>query len=838
MPDLDRYWTKRTAGATPEPMGGEVLATGTHRFVVHKHDATRLHYDLRLEWDGVLLSWAVPRYIPWDPADKRLAVETEPHPIEYATFEGVIPDGNYGAGPMIVWDRGHFVPLEPLGPGLEKGKLLFELLGYKLHGVFTLVRTKRAEKDWLLIKKPDAWAREGEPSYDETSVLSGMPVESLAETDARREAMEERLRALGVPKRPMNPREVEPMLAKTAEGPFTDPDWLFELKYDGYRALLWRDDGGAGRATYRSGRDATALYPELCRAVAALPWRGVVLDGEIVVLDGDGRPVFNGIQQRGQLSKAKDIERAAISTPVTYFAFDLLGLLGYDLRALTLEQRKTLLAELMPRFGPLRYADHVDGAGEAFHALVARQGLEGIMAKRRKGLYRSGRHDDWLKLPMERVGDFVVFGFSEARGSRVGFRSLLLAGRGADGSWVSVGRVGSGFDNAELEGFHAELMAQAVAECPVAGPFDREGSPTFVRPSMVVEVRFKEWSPDGNLRIPTFSRRRLDKTPDEVEDGPPRGREIDGEVEEEPPDPVSEVSAARELVVTNATKIYFPEHGLTKGDLVDYYVAVAPWLLPLLDDRPLVLTRLPDGIHGKSFFQKDAPSHVPDWIRRERMWSEENNRITDFLVADSAEALGWIANSGAIPIHVWQSRVATIQNPDFTVVDLDPKGAPFSDVITLALALREVCEAAGLPCYVKTSGSTGMHVIVPLGRLVTYEQSRMIAMLLSKVVLLQHADIGTTLRKVDAREGKVYLDTFQNGHGRLIVGPYSVRPRPGAPVSTPLRWDEVQYGLDPDVFTIKTVIPRLLAHGDPLRPHLDDVPDLVLAIDRLAQRLA
>mgnify|MGYP001577900166 CR=1 FL=1 len=823
----------RAAGTTPEPFGQEPADTGSHRFVIHQHDATRLHFDLRLEYQGVLLSWAVPRHIPCDPSDKRLAVETEPHPIEYAEFEGVIPDGNYGAGAMIAWDRGHWEPREPFDAGLKKGKLLFELFGFKVRGVFTLVRTKRAPKDWLLIKKPDAWARPGEPVYDPTSVLSGLSVESLIGADARRAELVLRLDAAGARVGSVDIRSQRPMLAKTGDAPFTNDDWLFELKYDGFRALLGKEASGTSRVFYRSGRDATALFPDLVRPLEALVWRGLVLDGEIVVVDADGRPWFNGIQNRGLLAKAREIERAAVLTPVTYFAFDLLAAEGRDLRGLPLEVRKAFLREILPPLGALKFADHVEAEGEALYAEIERRGLEGVMGKRRTSPYRPGRSDDWLKFPLERHGDFVVVGLNSPKGSRVGFGSLLLAGRGDDGELRYVGRVGSGFSTQDLEAITAELSVERLDRPPFVGSYETEGDPVWVPARHVLEVRFKEWSPDRHLRMPIYIRRRADKMVADIDRIPASG---DGDPL--PPEPVSIAQAGRELVVTNRDKVYFPEHGLTKGDLVDYYVAVAPWLLPLLDDRPLVLTRFPDGIHGKSFFQKDAPAHVPDWLRRERMWSEENGRVTDFVIADSAEALGWIANSGTIPIHVWQSRIATIQTPDFSVLDLDPKGAPFSDVVTIALALRDLCERVGITSVIKTSGSTGLHVMIPLGRLVTYEQSRMISMLLAKIVILDLGEIATTTRRVDARDGKVYIDTLQNGHGRLIVGPYSVRARPGAPVSTPLRWDEVGPSLDPDAFTIQTVIERLEVHGDPMAGLIDEVPDLGAVVERLSECLA
>ncbi len=841
---LDRYRQKRDAGRTPEPFGssspGPASGGGPGLFVVQKHAATRLHYDFRLELEGVLESWAVPRGPSLDPADKRMAVHVEPHPIDYGDFEGIIPEGNYGAGAVILWDRGLWVPLEDPVAGLESGKLLFELKGYKLRGVWTLVRTKRPREkqpgnEWLLIKKPDGWA---DPQHErlpaETSVLSGMTVEELSAGPERADALRAELAALSAPEREVDPRSVEPMLCTPREAPFSGDDWIFELKYDGYRMIAAAADH-APYLRYRSGHDATALYPEIAAAVAALPYADFVVDGEVVVFEDDGRPSFNRLQRRSQLARVTEIKRAAIEHPATLVVFDLLSFEGHDLRDLPLTTRKQLLRELLPATGPLRYADHIERAGELFYRKVQEMGLEGIVGKRADSRYRPIRSDDWLKIRVDYTADFAVVGYSEPKRGRTGLGALHLAVRTPQGWWYA-GKVGTGFSDAQL----AELR-EALDALP---PFDQTtllgpppmpgGTNVWVEPRLVCRVRYKEWRPDGLLRQPAFLERVDDKAASAcVHPGNSADREA-------PPEPEIIAGEPRQVHLTNLDKLFWPaEEGhsraLTKGDLIAYYRDIAPWLLPYLGDRLVVLTRYPDGIYGKSFFQKDAPTWVPDWIRTEVIWSQHAEREIHYFMAEDAESLVFLANLGTIPLHVWSSRMATLERPDWTIIDLDPKGAPFTDVVICARAVRDACKAAELPCYCKTSGQAGLHVLIPLGRQCTYEQSRDLALLIAKLVETQHGDIATTARALRAREGRVYLDCLQNGHGRLLVAPYSVRPVPGAQVSAPLRWREVTPDLDVGRFTIETMLARVRRmKSDPLLPVLDDKPDLARALELLA----
>lgn len=849
---------------------------GPRMFVVHQHDATRMHWDLRLEIDGVLCSWAVPKEPSMDPDDKRLAVKVENHPLEYVHFEAVIPPGNYGAGPMIAWDRGLFRPLIDPAQGMLDGEIKFELYGYKLRGAFTLVHTGKGKRgrqsgrgsnDWLLIKKRDepaeAHLATGRP-LSEASVLSGLTIEELAAGGPRHQRWLETLAGLGAPRRPLPPDSFEPMLCHTADAAFSSDDWLFELKYDGFRMVAF---GGAGAAAlrYRSGQDPTHRYPELASAVRALPIPGLVLDGEIVVLDAEGKPDFTRLAERAQLHKTSEVQRAAMAAPVAYIVFDLLGAAGYDLRSLPLVARKELLRAIVPPLGPLRYGDHIEGMGEALLAQVVARGLEGVVAKRKVSPYRSTRSKDWLKLKADPEADFAICGYTAPKNTRTGFGALHLC-VWEDNRWVWAGRVGSGFDDKLLRELRA-LLEKRPAWKPTFPRPETPGDVRWIEPELVVQVRYREWGQDSSLRFPVFVRMRPDKQPrdcgmplrhtgqvrpdgdgesDEAAqfdeeaagDAIPVARSTDDDtapVPREPTDAALEIDApVRELRLTRLHKVFWKDDNITKGDLIEYYRAVAPHILPYLADRPTVLTRYPDGIDGEMFYQKDMPHWVPPWLRTTALWSEHSQREVHYVLIDDADGLAFVANLGSIPIHAWASRIANLEKPDWTIVDLDPKNAPREHVVPLALAIHELCEAAGLPNYVKTSGQTGLHVLIPLGCQCTFDQARTLAYLIGALVEKQHPDMATTHRNPAARGGRVYLDWGQNAHGQLLVAPYSVRPIPGAPVSMPVTWDEVTPALDARQFTLRNALDRLASWGgDPCRPVLSERPDLGAALTRL-----
>lgn len=834
---LTAYRAKRTAEGTPEPAGSlpPPESGSALRFVVHKHAARRLHWDLRLEMQGVFKSWAVPRGPSRNPADKRLAVHVEDHPIEYGDFEGKIPEGNYGAGSVIIWDRGQWIPLEDPQEGLKKGKLLFNLEGYKLRGRWTLVKIKRAENEWLLIKERDGYVADPGDAWPEGSVLSGLTVEQLGANADPAAAIRRDLEKRKVPRRRVSLDDAKPMLAESKEEPFDKKGWVFELKLDGYRMRAGRENGSA-RILTRNDNDATATFPEVAKAVAALPYDGLVFDGEIVVHDDQGRPSFQRLQNRAGLSRTPEIRRAMVATPATFYVFDLLAFEDFDLRSLPLEDRKQLLQRVLPAAGPLKYSEHIPEKGAALYQHVIELGLEGIIAKKADSPYRAGRSPHWIKVRADQTDDFVVVGYTAPEGSRGGFGALHLADY-VDGKLTYAGRAGSGFNSAQLKAVHAQLEALRRTTPACLGPVPKGKDHAWVEPKLVVEVRYRERTGDHLLRQPVFLRFRDDKKPEECVRHPAAGT---GGAE--PALALAQAESrkpiAHDVKFSNREKVFWPDDGFTKGDLIDYYGAVAPWLMPYLKNRPVVLTRYPDGIGGKSFFQKDAPAFIPEWLRTVRIWSEDTKREIDYFVCEDAAAIQYLANLGSIPLHIWFSRVDSLERPDWCVLDLDPKGAPLSDVVKVAVMLRALCDDIELPSYIKTSGSSGLHVMLPLARQITYDQTRALTQLIAKVVVAELPEIATLTRQVHKREGKVYLDYIQNGYGRLLVAPFSVRPLPGAPVSTPLDWKEVTAKLDIKKFTIKTVPARMKKmKQEPLAGALDDKPDLIAILERLQSKL-
>lgn len=828
-PPLEEYRAKRDPERTPEPFGGRRPGAG-RLFVIQKHAARRLHYDLRLEMDGVLKSWAVPKGPSVRAGERRLAVHVEDHPVEYADFEGVIPPGNYGAGPVIVWDRGWYRLVKGGDPveQLARGRLEVELVGMKLRGRWTLGRMSGKEKEWLLLKSADAFAGEAEPTerYPQ-SVLSGLTVEELREGAVRLGELRRRLQSLGVPPGEVSPREQPLMLASPGARPFSGKAWLFEIKYDGVRVLAWRH-GETVELYGRSRQSLTARYPEVARALRALPLPRFLLDGEVVALDEGGRPSFQRLQARMHLEDPRDIERARAAVPVTGIFFDALALDGRDLRRLPLLERKECLRLLLPARGVVRYGDHVLERGEAFFEAAQAERLEGIVAKRIDSRYGGGRTREWLKIKCEHRQEFVIGGYTDPRGSRGWFGALHL-GLYEDGRLVYVSKVGTGFNEATLKAVWTRLEPLRRPTSPFAAGSPAGRGHHWVEPRLVAEVRFTEWTRDGGIRHPAFLGLRDDKRPEECRRESPVAPLA-------PVEPPGEAER-REVRVTNPTKVFWPKERYTKAELVAYYEAVAPHLLPYLRDRPLVLTRYPDGIDGKSFFQKDAPDFVPGWVRTERIYSKEAGREIDYFIVNDLETLRYVVNLGTIPLHLWSSRLGSLDRPDWLVLDLDPKGAPFAAVVRVARRLHRILERLELPGFIKTSGATGLHVLLPLGARYSHEEARTFARLLAMLAVEAEPEIATVARPLRARGGKVYLDFGQNGHGRTIVAPFSVRPLPGAPVSCPLRWEEVTARLDPARFTIKTAPARVERLGDPLAPVLMDAIDMASALARIESRL-
>ena len=895
--DLQEYRRKRDPAGTPEPFG-RAGPTGGSRFVVHKHSARRLHYDLRLEIDGVLKSWAVPKGPSMRSHEKRLAVHVEDHPIEYADFEGVIPEGNYGAGPSIVWDAGRFQLLkpEPAREQIERGKLEFELFGFKLRGRWTLARMSGKDRDWLLLKKSDEYAGETEPTerYPE-SVLSGLTIEELRDGATRVETLRRRLTELKAPRGTIAPHGDLLMLATLVDEPPADSAWLFEIKYDGVRVLASRD-GDEVELRHRSNQVVTARYPEVVAALRALPLQSFHLDGEIVALDDRGRSSFQRLQERMGLTRPADVERARGTVPVSAVFFDALGLDGRDLRRLPLEARKECLKLLIPPRGVVYFGDHVLGHGEEFLTTACEQGLEGVVAKKRDSPYAAKRSRDWLKIKCQLRQEFVIGGYTLPQGTRAHFGALHL-GLYDKGELVYVSKVGTGFDDRALKSISEKLRPLARSTSPFVRGTPGGRGHHWVEPKLVGEVRFTEWTRDGGIRHPSFLGLREDKRPEDCVRETPvvasgEGAELGGTARaasptrppsaalraaggtrgshssrtgppSSAPSPPGEtgdrkqaprhsssktpaklatdqgrvsVGDERRVTITNAGKVFWPDEGYTKSDLIEYYDAVAPWLLPYLKDRPLVLTRYPDGINGKSFFQKDAPEWTPSWIRTERIHANDVDRDIDYFVVDDRESLRYVVNLGTIPLHLWSSRLASLDNPDWLVLDLDPKGAPFTDVIKVARALHGILDELALPSYVKTSGATGLHILLPLGAGYDYDVTRTFARLLATMGVEAEPEISTIARPLRSRGGKVYIDFGQNGRGQTVVAPFSARPLPGAPVSCPLRWEEVTAKLDPARFTIETAPARFEKLGDPLAPVLTGRIDVARTLRQLEHR--
>ena len=841
---LEAYRKKRDPDRTPEPFGRGVAPAGPPRFVVQQHSARNMHFDLRLEMEGVLKSWAVPKGPSVRAEEKRLAVHVEDHPMEYANFEGVIPAGNYGAGSVIVWDRGTYGSFKPedLREQYVRGKLELELFGHKLAGRWTLVRMSKSEKDWLLLKKLDGAAADVDALERwPRSVICGLTVEEMRDVDAWLAGLREHVAALGAPRGDLRAAKVEHMLATLVERPFSRAGWVFEIKYDGVRVVAEKR-GEEVRMFGRSGEDITARYPEIADALRAHVVEQCVLDGEIVAFDASGRPSFGKLQKRMLLTKPRDIAAAMARVPVRAVLFDCLALEGHDLRALPLLARKDCLARILPPAGIVQASEHIDEQGEPFYEAASEMGLEGIVGKRADSRYVGKRSADWVKLKCQKRQEFVIGGYTDPKGG--GHFGALHVGVYADGALRHVTRVGGGVAGALHDELWRELQSLVRTDSPFgeSGPKGRDNH--WVEPRLVCEVRFTEWTADGGLRHPILIGLRTDRKPDDVrrEDGTDDTADVvtpgasDGGAvaigAERTPEP-----EPREVRLSNLKKAFWPADGYTKGDLVGYYDAVAPLMLPYLRDRPAVLTRYPDGIGGKSFFQKDAPVYVPDWMRTETVYAKDTERDISFFVIDDAESLRYVANMGTIPIHMWSARAGSLERPDWLVIDFDPKGAPFAHVVEMALVLRRLLDDLGLPGYPKTSGATGLHVLIPLGRRYTHEESKTFARLLATMVQHEKPDISTLARPLHARAGKVYVDWGQNGHGVTIVAPYSLRPLPGAPASCPLLWSEVNGKLDPAHFNLRSLPKRFASMTDPLAPVLGEGVDMGVAIGAIEERM-
>jgi bifunctional non-homologous end joining protein LigD len=844
--ELSAYRERRDPIRTTEPFGatpGPGQGTRVGRYVVHLHQATREHYDLRMEVGGVLKSFAVPKGPSLNPQDKRIAIHVENHPIEYLEFEDVIPKGNYGAGSMIAWDQGRVRYLETTAEqGYRDGKIDFELSGFKLNGRFALVHTGKrpsagSENQWLLIKKTDAHSDPNRDVLSELplSVLSGLSVDELAQKRELAAEVEAEAARLGAPIGELDLRNFVPMLCSIDNTSLDDPNRYYELKLDGVRIVATRHAESVV-LRYRQGRLATPTFPEIVRALRALPGDRLVLDGEIVAFDSGGRPRFQRLAPRLGAARPLEVERAGAEVPVVYIVFDLLQIGSRVLDKLPLSARKALLARLVRGKGFVRSLDHLEGHGRALYEFCRAERLEGVVAKRSDSPYRPGpkRYPDWVKVKCERDDEFVIVGWEEGRGAREEFGALRLASFDGD-RLVLRGRAGSGLDARTIASLLARMKAIEIDHCPAEGELDRGRGPAHhVRPELVASVRFIGWSDDGVLREPVFRGLREDIDLRACVAAPPGGEALD-------PDalPQSHAAESKRVPLTNRDKVFWPDEGYTKGDLLDYYAEVAPALLPFLKDRPVILVRYPDGITGKNFFQWRPPPHTPRWIRilelRDDEDLEHRGSKSVFLI-NSLDALLHIVNLGCIPIHVLASRAESLDCGEFFTIDFDVGEASFRDAIDLALTLRELLRECGLTGFIKTSGQTGLHVLVPVGPGIPFAVTKTLAELFGRLIESERPKIATTDRRVERRGARVYVDSGQTGRGRAIVSPYSVRAVRGATVSTPLGWDEVHAALDPARFDIASVPARVTDGVDPWREMFELRPDVPKAITLLEAR--
>jgi len=862
---LEEYRRKRQFNRTPEPPGAieapakpsssgkrlpnpklailegpatSGLAT-ENVFVVQKHSATRLHYDFRLAIDGTLKSWAVPKGPSLNTSDKRLAVQTEDHPLEYGGFEGKIPEGSYGAGTVMVWDRGSFLVEGTLDAEaqLKKGDFKFILNGEKLRGSFVLVKIKHSEKgnEWLLIKHKDAAEN---PAYQidahDGSVLTGRTIDEIKqELPPKRSAIPIQPADLHPVRKSAMPSRIGPMLATLSNQPFSDANWLFEIKWDGVRALAHLSNNSLTLRS-RNNVDITKRYPELASLAKNIAAREAVIDGELVALNEQGHSDFELLQQRMHVRAPS--EKLVVSTPVVYFVFDLLYCDGFDLREAPLLQRKRLLQRLLFPSSTFSYADHQLEQGKELFELARQHGLEGIVAKRTDSIYVSDRSASWLKLKVTQTVDAVVAGWTGPRTSGLKFGSLLLGLY--DGKKLRfIGHVGTGFDAGKQNEIFARLEELSSSTCPFdAKPVTNE-KPFWISPALVARVKFSDWTNERALRHPVFIGLREDIQPTDCSweteaAAPPQtdvvhAPQIVGRVLTDKSKIESELFSGRSetlsfeldgkrLRLSNLNKIYFPESAYTKRDLLAYYYSIADYILPFVKNRALVLRRYPDGIKGQAFFQKDLRDGLPDWFKTVPIDSEERGKEIHYATADDLASLLFLAGLGCIDHNPWSSPISDLDHPDYFFFDLDPSdGTEFSIVIAVAKALHEKLDALKLKHFLKTSGATGFHIFIPVEPVYTYEQLRTFAEIIARGVTAEHPNLVTSERTVAKRPvGRVLIDVAQNAQGRPLAAAYSVRAFPKAPVSAPVQPRELRATLKPESLNIKSIRARLQEKGD------------------------
>ncbi|MGP1309535.1 MAG: DNA ligase D [Phycisphaerales bacterium] len=808
---LGEYARRRDFRSTPEPGARPAPPHPKPIFVIQKHDATRLHYDFRLEIGGVLESWAVPKGPSLDPGDKRLAVHVEDHPLEYANFEGVIPDGQYGGGPVIVWDKGEWTPEASTDPAaaLERGKLSFTLRGEKLRGGWTLTRIGSSNgehrENWLLIKRKDRHASIGADSIvdrEPTSVLTGRTIETVAASDGRATAAAtEAIDASSVTRARRVPRipEYRPQLCTLAANAPSGEGWLHEIKLDGYRLLARRTAKGV-RLDTRTGKDWTARFPPIADAVAALGCESCVLDGEATIVDDDGRTSF---QQLQNAIKARRFDR------LVYFVFDLLYIDGHDLTRSPLIERKAALEALFAGAPhALRLSEYLEGDGSDVLSNACDLGLEGIVSKRADAAYEQSRSRSWLKIKCTKRQEFVVVGWTPPSGSRKHFGSLLLAAHDDEGRLVYTGKVGTGFTSRTLKDMAARMASLERKTSPLEGlpePAERKGA-RWITPRLVAEIEFTEWTQDGRLRHPSFQGLREDK--------PPKDVRIETAPEPAPLKESPRVAKSKNTVVvagvtlTSPDRVLFPDQGLTKRDLAEYYESVADRMLPFLRGRPLSTVRCPKGRGGTCFFQKHIRESFGDAVAPISV--REKGGVADYISVDTRKGLVTLVQFGVLEIHPWGSTQEHLERPDMLTFDLDPgDGAPFEMVKEGARTMHDILQNVGLRSFLKTTGGKGLHVVVPMRPGVEWERAKEFCAAVANDLTRREPDRYVAKSSKAARKGKIFIDYLRNSRGATSVAPYSTRARPGAPVATPLRWDELSRLDSPAKYTVRNVTRRL-----------------------------
>ena len=882
---LSTYNKKRDFKSTNEPIGAITNGQDSkdlRSFVVQKHDASRLHYDFRLESeDGVLKSWAVPKGPSMSPNVKRLAVMVEDHPFDYLHFEGTIPRGNYGAGSVIVWDTGSYSVKERLLTQLQSGKISVELYGSKLKGLFKLIRT-RGENQWLLIKGRDKYVSEDEPTLiSPESIISGKSNWDIeSETRASQSFKSIGKKSISTKesfKKKNNTetiRKIRPMLAHPFEKAFDSEDWVFEIKWDGVRAIVYKENNNITIQS-RNGNDITRLYPEIAIAVkkSLRASKSTILDGEIVVLNEKGIPDFHTHQHRMHIQNQHEIMSLSVKNPATYYAFDILNENGKNVENLGYLQRRNILVSILKINDTIRISEYIEKKGTQILASSKELNLEGIVAKHKQSIYREGtRSRDWLKIKNTRTQDCVVIGYSRGLGSRVShFGSLVLAIYSIkEKKLIFAGHAGTGFNDRTLEEIYLKIKPLETNSKPVDRIPYLNRQTKWLKPVLVAEVKFDDWTPDGILRAPVFLRLRYDKKPEDCiieADKPSRNL---SEVGNEPKYIKKENARTKtshknksngitKVAVTNPDKVYWKatkQHpAYLKKDLIDYYDKIGDVIFPHLEDRPLSLSRYPNGIYGKSFYQKDWDQKKPEFVSTAKIHSEHRGDSINYIICNNKETILWVANLGCIEIHPWYSRIKDFKScsnsaklyeekcglnfPDFVVFDLDPyiysgkekKGeepqyniAGFKATVDIAHELRDIFGDLKINSYLKTSGKSGLHIYVPISNIYSYEQTKNFSETIANIMLSRFPKQITIEWNTSKRKGKVFFDYNQNSRGKTIASAYSVRPTVDATVSMPVEWKKIDDILPTD-FTI-TNAPDIIRHSDPWREILSDKQDI------------